>query len=86
MVKNLPANVGDLRDVGPIPGLERSPGGGLGNSLQYSCLQTSWTEHPDRLTLHNVAQNQTRLKQLSMLSLLMSPLKALSTSSSVFYL
>ena len=46
----------------------------------------SWTEDPDRLTLHNVAQNQTQLKQLSMLSLLMSPLKALSISSSVFYL
>ena len=39
MVKNLPASAGDLRDVGPIPGLGRSPGGGHSNPLQYSCLE-----------------------------------------------
>jgi len=39
VVKNSPANVGDLRDVGSISGLERSPGGGHGNLLQYSCLE-----------------------------------------------
>ena len=38
-VKNLPANARDVRDVGLIPGLGRSPGGGHGNSLQYSCLE-----------------------------------------------
>ena len=38
MVKNLPANSGDTRDAGSIPGLGRSPGGGNGNPLQYSCL------------------------------------------------
>ena len=38
MVKNLPANAGDLRDVGSIPGSGRSPGEGNGNPLQYSCL------------------------------------------------
>ena len=38
MVKNLFANPGDARDVGMIDGLGRSPGGGNGNSLQYSCL------------------------------------------------
>ena len=38
MVKNLPANAGDTRDAGSIPGLGRSPGGGNGNLLQYSCL------------------------------------------------
>ena len=37
-VKNLPANSGDIRDVGSIPGSGRSPGGGHGNPLQYSCL------------------------------------------------
>ena len=37
--KNLPTNVGDIRDIGSIPGLERSPGGGYGNPLQYSCLE-----------------------------------------------
>ena len=39
MVKNLPAKVGDMRDVGLIPGSGRSPGGGHGNPLQYSCLE-----------------------------------------------
>ena len=38
-VKNLPANAGDIRDVGLIPGLGRSPGGGHGNPLQYSFLE-----------------------------------------------
>ena len=41
MVKNLPANAGDVRDMGMIPSLERSPGGGHGNPLQYSCLENS---------------------------------------------
>ena len=39
MVKNLPANAGDVRDVGSIPRWGRSPGGGHGNPLQYSCLE-----------------------------------------------
>ena len=39
VVKNLPANAGDIRDVGSIPGLGRSPGGGHGNPLKYSCLK-----------------------------------------------
>ena len=38
VVKNLPANAGDIRDVGSIPGSGRSPGGERGNPLQYSCL------------------------------------------------
>ena len=39
VVKNLPANAGDLRDAGSTPGLGRSSGGGNGNPLQYSCLE-----------------------------------------------
>ena len=39
VVKNLPANAGDLKDIGSIPGLRRSPGGGNSNPLQNSCLQ-----------------------------------------------
>ena len=38
-VKNPPANAGDIRDVGSIPGSRRSPGGGHGNPLQYSFLE-----------------------------------------------
>ena len=41
MVKNLPANAGDAGDTGSIPELRRSPGGGNGNPLQYSCLGKS---------------------------------------------
>ena len=47
-VKNLPANAGDLRDVGLIPGSGRSPEGGKGNPLQYSWLENP-TEEPDGL-------------------------------------
>ena len=46
VVKNLPANEGDVRDVGLIPGLGRSPGEGHGNLLQYSYLENphgQWT-------------------------------------------
>ena len=39
MVKNPPANAGDLRDLGPIPELGRCPGEGHGNPPQYSCLE-----------------------------------------------
>ena len=40
MVKNPPANAGDARDAGSIPGLGRSLGGGNGNPLLYSCLES----------------------------------------------
>ena len=39
VVKNPPANAGDVRDTGSVPGWGRSPGGGHGNPLQYSCLE-----------------------------------------------
>ena len=41
VVKNLPANTGEIRDAGLITGLERSPGGGRGSPLQYSCLENA---------------------------------------------
>ena len=40
VIENLPANAGDIRDMGLIPGSGRSPGGGHGNPLQYSCLES----------------------------------------------
>ena len=49
MVKNVPANAGDTKDVGSIPRLGRSLGGGNGNPLQYSCLENPWTEEPGGL-------------------------------------
>ena len=44
VVKNLPANAGDARDEGSIPGSGRSPGRENGNPLQYSCWKIPWTE------------------------------------------
>ena len=49
VIKNLPVNAGDVRDAGSIPGSGRSPGGGNGNLLQYSCLENPMTEKPGRL-------------------------------------
>ena len=49
MVKNPPANSGDARDVGSIPGLGKSPAGGHGNPLQYSCLENPMDREPGRL-------------------------------------
>ena len=49
VIKNLPASAGDLRDAGLIPGSGRSPGGGHGNLLQYSCQKILWTEEPGGL-------------------------------------
>ena len=48
-VKNLPANAGDIRDLGSILGSRRSPGGGHGNPLQYLVWRTPWTEEPGEL-------------------------------------
>ena len=49
MVKNPPANARDPRDVGWIPGYEKSPGAGNGNALQYSCWKVPWTKEAGRL-------------------------------------
>ena len=49
LVKNPPACRVEIRDVGLIPGLGRSPGEGNGNPHQYSCLENPWTEEPGRL-------------------------------------
>ena len=49
MVKNLPANAGDIRDADSILGLGRSPGGGHGDPLQYSCLENPMDEEPNGL-------------------------------------
>ena len=60
MVKN--ANAGDIRDTGSIPGSGRSPGGGHGNLLQYSCLENPMDREAWRATVHGVTQSWTRLK------------------------
>ena len=62
MVKNLPANAGDIRDAGSVPGSGGSPGGGHGNPLQYSCLENSVARGAWQATVHKVAKNRTQLK------------------------
>ena len=53
---------GFARDPGSIPGLERSPGGGHGNPLQYSCLENPMDRGAWRATVHRVSVSWTRLK------------------------
>ena len=62
VVKNLPANAGDSRDWHLIPGLGRSPGGGNGNPLQYSCLKIPMDKGAWWAIVHGVAKSQTRLR------------------------
>ena len=59
VIKNQPANAGDLRDMGLIPSLRRSLGEGHGNPLQYSCLENSMNRGAWRTTVHRVAKSQT---------------------------
>ena len=61
VVKNPPANVGDARDVGSIPGLGRSPGGGNGNPLQYSCLVNPMDSGAWQTTVHGAAKSWTQV-------------------------
>ena len=56
----------DLRGVGLLPGSGRSPGGGHGDPLQYSCLENPKDRGAWRATIHRVAESRTRLKLLSM--------------------
>ena len=63
VAKNLPANAGDVRDLGSIPGLGKSPGGGHGNPLQYSCLENPMDRGAWLATVHGVANSRTRLKR-----------------------
>ena len=65
VVKNPPANAGDIRDMGSVPGSERSPGEGKGNPLQYSCLQNPMDRGAWWATVHGTTKIQKELKQLS---------------------
>ena len=65
VVKSLPVDTGDVRDVGSIPGSGRSPGGGQGNLLQYSCLENPVDRRAWCPIVHRVAKSQTPLKRLS---------------------
>ena len=59
VVKNLPANAEDTRDVGLMPELGRSPGVGNGNLLQHSCLENPMDRGAWRATAHRITMDQT---------------------------
>ena len=63
--------VGDIREVGSIPGSGRSLEGGCGNPLQYSCLENHMDREAWKATVHRVSKSQTRLKRLSTLAYLL---------------
>ena len=67
MVKNLPANAGDSRDVDLIPGLGGSPGMGVDNPLKYPCLENSMDRGAGWATVHGVAKGQTPLSTAQIL-------------------
>ena len=66
MGKSPAVNAGGIRNEGLIPGLGRSPGGGRGNPLQYSSLETPMDRGAWWAIVYRVAKSQTCLKQLSM--------------------
>ena len=57
-VKNPPADGGEVRETGLIPGLARSPGGGHGNPLQYSCPENPMDRGAGWATVHGVSKSQ----------------------------
>ena len=59
VVKNPPADAGDNKDAGSIPGSGISPGGGHGNPLQYSCLENPLDRGTWQATVHRVAKTRT---------------------------
>ena len=62
VLKNPLANAGDIRDMGSILGLERSPGGEHGNPLQYSSLENLMDREAWQAIVHEVAKSRTRLR------------------------
>ena len=58
--KELACNAEDIRDTGLIPGSGRSPGGGQGNPLQYSCLENPKDRGAWRATVHGITKSWTR--------------------------
>ena len=66
VIKNLFVNAGDIRDPDSIPGSGRTPGGGHGNPLQYSCLKNPVDRGDCQVASRSVTQSWTRLKQLRM--------------------
>ena len=83
MVKNLPANAGDTRDLGSIPGSGRFSGVGNGNSLQYSCLENPMEGGAWKAAAHGVAEGWTRLSNFTFTFHFHALEKEMATHSSV---
>ena len=81
VVKNPPANAGDVRDAGSSPGSGRSPGEGNGNPLQYSCLVNPMDRGAWQGVVHTVAKSQTRPKQHRMHAYILRYVQNLCTAS-----
>jgi len=65
LVKNPPANAGDIRNVGSIPESGRYPGRGSGNPLQYSCLENPMDRGAWKAIVHKVTKRQAQPKRLN---------------------
>ena len=70
MAKNLPANAGDARDLGSLPGLGRSSRVGNGTPLQNSCLENFMDRRAWWATVHGMAKSQTRLSMHTLCEML----------------
>ena len=64
MIKNPPANAGDIRDPGSVAGLGKSPGKGNDSPLQYSCLENPTDRGAWQATVHTVTKTWTQLNNL----------------------
>ena len=86
VVKDLPANAGDIRDVGSRPGWERSPGRGHGNPLQFSCLEKPHGQGSPRATVHRVAESDMNeaAEHTSVIAMVISP-KAVLREANFFW-
>jgi len=62
VVKNLPANAGNIKDMSLIPGWERSPGGGHGNPFHYSCLKNPMDRKAWWVIVHKITKSLIQLK------------------------
>ena len=59
VIKNMPANAGDIRDPGSVPESGRSPGGGNGSPFQYSCQENPMDRGAWRAMVHRVTKSDT---------------------------
>ena len=66
VLKNPSVNAGDIREMGLIPGLGRSPGEGHGNPFKYSCLENPTDRGDWQAIVHRIAKSWTQLERLGM--------------------